>query len=99
MILVNEPVMLPVTNAEQESSFSFYKRNMRVFHSLSTRNLFGQSLAQVNHLSRWLNEKTIDEVEEVLKKAKDARSDVKLKSVQDLERHMNELLSAMSAKE
>jgi hypothetical protein len=96
---VNEPVMFPVTNAEQESSFSFYKRNMRVFHSLSTRNLYGQSLAQVNNLSRWLNEKTDDEVEEVLKQAKDSRCETKLKSVQDLERHMNELLAAMNVKE
>lgn len=87
--------MIPATNAQQESSFSFFKRNMRVFGTLNERNLFGLSLCQVNDLSEWLMEKESEELKELLNMAREMRTDVKLRAIEELEQKQCDLLAAL----
>lgn len=88
--------MIPGTNAQQESSFSFFKRNMNVFGTLNDQNLFGQSLSQVNDLSGWLIEKDSDELEDLFKLARNMRSDAKLRAIQAMEEKQCDLIASLA---
>lgn len=87
--------LYPCSNSAQEGSFGRYKNNQERFVAMTSANLEGMSLVQVNDSIGWLEDLDDEDMRSEINRAKTARKEIAEKELEKQERIIEKTLSEL----